>query len=151
MEGMKRIFVSLFPILFAITTLNCGSKEKEIKSYVSIFEIPSTDINRSVKFYENLFEIKIEQMEVDGMKMGIFPSEGQANTGIMLQADGYQPSANGVTIYLNAGEDLQRILDKVPQNGGKIVIPKTPHADQNGFFAIFLDCDGNRLGLNSPK
>ncbi len=90
-------------------------------------------------------------MEVDGMKMGIFPSERQANTGIILQADGYQPSANGVTIYLNAGEDLQRILEKVPQNGGKIVIPKTPHADQNGFFAIFLDCDGNRLGLNSPK
>jgi len=150
-ESMKRILVSLFPILFAISTLHCGSKEKEMKSYVGIFEIPSTDIDRSVKFYENLFEIKIEKMEVNGMKMGIFPTEGQANVGIILQAEGYNPSANGVTIYLNAGDDLQNVLEKVPQNGGKIIIPKTPHADQNGFFAIFTDCDGNRLGLNSPR
>jgi predicted enzyme related to lactoylglutathione lyase len=26
---------------------------------------------------------------------------------------------------------------------------KTAHADESGFFALFLDTEGNRLGLNS--
>jgi len=44
----------------------------------------------------------------------------------------------------------QIILDKVEKNGGKIVTPKTPHADGNGYFALFLDSEGNRIGLHSP-
>jgi len=43
------------------------------------------------------------------------------------------------------------ILDKITKNGGKILIPKTPHADQDGFFAVFIDCEGNKLGLHSKK
>lgn len=122
-----------------------------MKSNISIFEIPSKSINQSIKFYETILDIKIEKMEIQGMKMGIFPTEGQEVTGLIIEAEGYEPSSNGVTIYLNAGENLQDTLDRIIQNGGKILIPKTPHADQNGFFAIFLDPAGNKLGLNSPK
>ena len=41
------------------------------------FEIPATDIERSQKFYETIFEIKMERMDMDemGMKMASFPSE----------------------------------------------------------------------------
>ena len=39
----------------------------------------------------------------------------------------------------------------VEKNGGKILMPKTAHADENGFFALFLDTEGNRLGLNSSN
>ena len=56
-----------------------------------------------------------------------------------------------VTLYLDGGEDLQLMLDKVEKNGGKVLVPKTPHADENGFFAIFLDSEGNRMGLSSPR
>ncbi len=47
--------------------------------------------------------------------------------------------------------NLQTVLDKVEENGGKIIVPKTVHADESGFFALFLDTEGNKLGLNSPK
>jgi uncharacterized protein len=125
--------------------------EDNMKSYISIFEIPATEISRAINFYQSILDIKIEKMEMPGMQMGILPYEGQMVTGVILKAEGYKPSADGVTIYLNAGNDLQVILDKVEKNGGKIIIPKTRHADESGYFAIFLDSEGNKMGLNSPN
>ena len=128
-----------------------NSKQINMKSYISMFEIPATDISRAINFYQALLDITIEQMDVEGMKMGILPYEGQMVTGVIIQADGYKPSADGVTMYLNAGENLQVALDKVEKNGGQIILPKTAHADESGFFAIFLDSEGNKMALNSPK
>ena len=85
------------------------------------------------------------------IQMGIFPFEGHMVTGVIIQADGYRPSADGVTIYLNGGENLQIILDKVEKANGKIIAPKTLHADESGYFALFLDSEGNKIGLHSPN
>ena len=122
-----------------------------MKSYISMFEIPATDISRAIKFYQALLDIKIEKMDVEGMQMGILPYEGQMITGIIIQSDGYMPSADGVTIYLNAGENLQVVLDRVEISGGQIIVPKTAHADESGYFALFLDSEGNKMALNSPS
>lgn len=126
-------------------------KVKNMNSYISLFEIPATDISRAINFYQAILDIKIEKMDVQGMQMGIFPYEGQLVTGVIIKADGYKPSADGVTIYLNAGENLQVVLDRVEKNGGQILLPKTAHADEIGYFAIFLDSEGNRMALNSPN
>jgi len=123
----------------------------DMKSFVSIFEIPATELSRAVDFYQAILDVKIEKMEMPDMQMGIFPYEGQMVTGVIIKAEGYQPSADGVTIYLNGGDNLQGILDKVEKNGGKVLVPKTLHADESGYFAIFLDSEGNKLGLHSPN
>lgn len=128
-----------------------NNKSYNMKSYISIFEIPANEISRAISFYQSILEIKIEKMEIPEMEMGIFPYEGQIVPGVILKVEGYKPSADGVTIYLNGGDNLQVILDKVEKSGGKVLIPKTPHADGNGYFAIFLDSEGNKMGLNSPN
>lgn len=128
-----------------------NSKLKEMKSYISMFEIPATDISRAVNFYQAILDIKIEKMDVEGMQMGILPYEEQLVTGVIIKADGYKPSADGVTIYLNGGDNLQIILDKVEKSGGKILTQKTAHADGSGFFAVFIDSEGNKMALNSPN
>lgn len=128
-----------------------NSKGKEMKSYISMFEIPATDISRAINFYQALLDIKIEKMNVEGMQMGILPYQGQMVHGVIIQADGYKPSSDGVTMYLNAGENLQVVLDRVEKNGGQIILPKTAHADESGYFAMFLDTEGNKMALNSPK
>jgi predicted enzyme related to lactoylglutathione lyase len=128
-----------------------NSKEKDMKSYISMFEIPATDISRAINFYQALLDITIEKMDVEGMQMGILPYEGQMVTGVIIQAEGYKPSADGVTMYLNAGENLQVVLARVEKNGGQILVPKTAHADESGYFAIFLDSEGNKMALNSPN
>jgi predicted enzyme related to lactoylglutathione lyase len=166
---MNRVILcaATFVILFFITTA-CNDQKKsnlkeqlvdsngkqttnDMKSFISIFEIPATDISRAVEFYQEILAIKIEKIDMPGMQMGVFPYEGQMVTGVIVQGEGFQPSTDGVTIYLNGGDNLQIILDKVEKNGGKIVVPKTLHADESGYFAMFHDTEGNRLGLHSPN
>lgn len=118
---------------------------------ISLFEIPASDISRAISFYEETLSINIEQMEVDGMKMGIFPTEDQPVSGILIETEGYAPSADGSVIYFNAKSELQSVLDKVEKNGGEIILPKTMHADESGYFAIILDSEGNKIGLNAPQ
>jgi len=122
-----------------------------MKTLISIFEIPAADISRAINFYQTILDIKVERIDMPEMQMGIFPYEGQMVTGVIIKAAGYKPSADGVTIYLNGGDNLQVILDKVENNGGKILVAKTRHADDSGFFAIFLDSEGNKIGLHSPN
>ncbi|SMG35967.1 VOC family protein [Paracoccus sp. J56] len=120
-------------------------------SLASIFEIPATSLERAVKFYSSIFSAPIETMNIPGIKMGLFPHEGQSTIGVIIEGEGYLPSNSGITLYLNAGEDLQVVLSKIEENGGEVLVPKTPHADESGFFALFLDTEGNRLGLHSPR
>ncbi|MDO6738960.1 VOC family protein [Wenyingzhuangia sp. 2_MG-2023] len=164
---MKRILLNITTIfIFSLVACNNQNKSKsevqktdlnqkqttnDMNSFISLFEIPATDLSRAVSFYQAILEINIEEMKIPGMEMGIFPYKNQAVTGVIVKGEGYKPSSNGVTIYLNGGNNLQTILDKVEKNGGKIIVPKTAHADESGFFALFLDTEGNKLGLNSPN
>ena len=59
------------------------------------FEIPALDIARATKFYETIFDIKMEQMpEMMGMKMAGFPADmgnGKASGGL-AQSPQHKPS-----------------------------------------------------------
>ena len=123
---------------------------KEMQSYISIFEIPVTDISRAIGFYEKVLDLKIEKVEMPGMEMGILPYENQMVTVVLVKGEGYEPTDKGATVYLDAGDDLQLVLDQIEAIGGKVLVPKSPHADGGRFFALFLDTEGNRLGLDSP-
>ncbi|MCL6274238.1 VOC family protein [Muricauda sp. 2012CJ35-5] len=160
---MKTIKSALFAFLLLGIGMACNPKEKPqpvntetpktttMKSYISIFEIPATDIDRAIDFYQTILDIEIEKLEFPGMEMGLLPYEEQMVTGVIVKGEGNEPSATGITIYLDGGNDLQAALDKVTPKGGQILMPKTPHADESGFFALFLDSEGNKMGLNSPN
>ncbi len=115
------------------------------------FEIPSVDFERAVKFYEAVFQVKMRRENIGG-DMAIFPYEETAVGGAIVSPQlGYSPSATGPAIYLNAGEDLQPMLDRAATSGGKVVTPKTALPPGMGHFAHFQDSEGNRVGLHSEK
>ena len=115
------------------------------------FEIPVIDISRAKNFYESIFEIKMEEMEMMGMKMAMFPYDpmGGKLSGGIAQSDMHKPSADGVKVYLNGNPDLDIALSKVEAAGGKVTMPKTKISDDIGYMAFFLDTEGNTLGLHS--
>ena len=128
------------------------------KNAISWFEIPATDLDRAAKFYEAIFNITLIPMELPDFKMRMFPLEDMMGVGGALVSianevntdNFYQPSStHGVLIYLNANPDVQQILDRVEATGGKIVVPKTEISPEHGFMGIFLDTEGNRIGLHS--
>ena len=114
------------------------------------FEIPVTDISRAKKFYESIFEIKMEEMEMSGMKYAMFPfapMKGKVGGGL-AQSPMHTPGVTGSIIYLNANPDLQKVVDRIENAGGKITMPKTS-IGENGFMAFFTDSEGNTMALHS--
>ena len=119
-----------------------------MKSWTTWFEIPATDLARAKKFYDTIFEMEIELLDLGGLKMGIFPHEDVGAA--LCQHDAYQPSeTHGILVQLNANPDLQTVLDRVEAAGGRIIRPKTQISEEYGYTALIIDTEGNRLGLHS--
>jgi uncharacterized protein len=113
------------------------------------FEIPTADFERAVTFYEAVFQVKMKRENIGG-DMAIFPGADDAVNGALLAPQpGYAPSATGAAIYLNAGNDLQPLLDRAAKHGGKVIVPKTALPPGMGHFAHMQDSEGNRVGLHS--
>lgn len=126
-----------------------NKKTSAMKNLVSIVEIPTADFSRAVTFYQSILDISIEKVEMGGTEMGVFPSDGETVNVALLHGNEYKPSNQGTIVYLNAGNDLQLTLDKVVKNGGKVIVSKTQISPEMGFFALFTDTEGNKLGLHS--
>ena len=117
---------------------------------INWFEIPVKDIPRAKAFYEKILDIKMQEMEMPGMKYAMFPfnpGNGKVSGGLALSPM-HTPGMTGSIIYLNANPDLQKVLDRVENAGGKITMPKTS-IGQNGFMAFFIDTEGNNMALHS--
>ena len=119
---------------------------------INWFEIPVKNFNRAKTFYETILGATMQQIEAMGMKSAFFPADVENGSigGCIIEGLGYEPSHNGSLIYLNGGDDLDVVLSKVEQAGGKIILPKTgigPH----GFMAHFEDSEGNKVALHSRK
>jgi predicted enzyme related to lactoylglutathione lyase len=120
---------------------------------ISWFEIPATDIDRAQKFYETIFQIQMQPMDFQGVKMRLFPLDDPMKGigGSIIDTGGFhKPSAtDGPLIYLNGNPDVQIVLARVEAAGGKILIPKRPISEEFGFMALFIDTEGNRIALHS--
>lgn len=116
------------------------------------FEIPALDIARAAKFYETIFEIKMEQMqEMMGMKMAGFPADmgnGKAS-GALVQSQQHKPSMDGCVIYLNANPKIQTVIDRIEKAKGKVLMPKTQISPEIGYMAFFVDTEGNKVALHA--
>jgi predicted enzyme related to lactoylglutathione lyase len=91
-------------------------------------------------------------VEMDDTPMAFFPHDSNGGVGgHLFGGQGFNPSSDGSIVYLNGGGDLQIILDRVEFNGVQIVVEKIKISDEKGYFAFFLDTEGNKVGLHSPK
>ena len=119
----------------------------KLKDYVSWFEIPAYDITRATTFYNAIYNMEMDHAQNGDFFMAYFP----ANKGIggaIIQGPGCYPNDTGVLIYLNAGNDIDSILGRIELAGGRIIMPKTLISDASGYFALFIDSEGNRLALH---
>ena len=123
------------------------------KNTISWFEIPATDLARAQKFYEAIFGISMMPMDFPNIKMRMFPIDDIMTQvgGALVDSGGFHKASatDGPLIYLNANPDVQNVLDKVVAAGGSIMVPKTEISPEYGFMGVFMDTEGNRIGLHS--
>ena len=123
-----------------------------MKNAISWFEIPATDLDRAQKFYETIFSVKLNPLDLPNIKMRMFPIEDMNGVGGAVVDSGgfHKPStSDGPLIYLNGNPDVQQVLNKVEEAGGQIMVPKTEISPEYGYMAVIIDSEGNRIGLHS--
>jgi len=129
-----------------------STKGNIMASLINWFEIPVTDMNRAVRFYESVLGIKFTLQDMGGMKLAMFPYPENGTGGALCQHPEYKPAASGgVVIYLNGGDDLAAPLGRVVGAGGQVVMPKTLITPEIGYMGFFKDSEGNVIALHSAK
>ncbi len=122
-----------------------------MKNPVCYFEIPVTDLERAIAFYNAVFGYQFERTNIDGNEMALFPALDQASgiTGALAKGDSYVPGKQGSRIYFSV-VSIEEVLQKVKLARGKVLYPETS-VGAYGSVAEFEDSEGNCIALHSAK
>jgi uncharacterized protein len=115
-------------------------------------DIPVTDMKRAAAFYEHVTQQPVAMMPGSDDSVAVIGAPGASGPS-RVSADLYlggKPSADGVTIYLGAGGDIDGMVARVTEAGGTIVKEKAFMGDMVGWIAFVLDTEGNRIGIQQP-
>ena len=118
---------------------------------INWFEIPATDFDRAVKFYETTLGISMHREIFGGDPNAFFTyTQGQGVGGAIIKADYAKPSIDGAIVYLNVGtrEQLDAALARVEAAGGTVLKPAAD-LGEIGVSAYIRDTEGNRVGLHA--
>jgi uncharacterized protein len=115
-------------------------------------EIYVQDMDRAKRFYESVFEVKLEKLESPdtSIEMWAFPMSMEAvgASGALVKMDGVPSGGSGTIPYFHCDEVAVE-LERVVAVGGKIHTPKES-IGQYGFMAMIIDTEGNTIGLHMP-
>jgi uncharacterized protein len=113
------------------------------------FEIPADDVERSKKFYGDLFGWKIEKWPgstVDDKEYWMITTTDEKGNkalggGMMKRQMSQHQNTNFIDV-----ESVDEYSSKVQQLGGKVVVPKMSVPGM-GYLAYCLDTDNNSFGI----
>jgi len=122
-------------------------------NFVGWFEIPVTDMDRAIRFYEKVFDIKMTRQQMGPLDMAFFPGVENsigASGSLVYQPGNYKPSGDGVLIYFTSfAGDVNVEISRVKDAGGKVMIKKTQISPEIGYMAVLADSEGNRIALHA--
>jgi uncharacterized protein len=134
-----------------MTTACHPHAQPEVSVRVHYVEIPVTDLDRAVSFYESLFDVQLERVEIDGYRMARFPGgDGVGGAYVALaEGDVYVPAKAGPIVYVQV-HNIAGVLDRAQSAGAAILLP-IRDIGEDGLVAEFEDSEGNRIALNQPR
>ena len=108
------------------------------------FEINTDDPLRAKSFYEKVFNWKIEKSEMP-MDYWMITAGSEDEPGIDGGLQKREDTTDIVTNYIGV-PSIDEYSKKIEANGGNIITPKSP-IPGTGYFALFKDTEGNKLGI----
>lgn len=120
---------------------------RAVTSPVTYFEIPVTDLDRAIRFYEAVFTLTLSRTTIDGHPMALFPAaDGDTGaTGALATGDSYVPSLDGTRVYFRV-DAVDATLARAIAAGGRELYPATTVGPETR-VAEFADSEGNRIAL----
>ena len=126
-------------------------------------DIPVKDMQRARRFYEQLLGNPIEEIPgSEGSSALLMPlgtgSETDASADLSMAGSpmGFEGAAvrmtepsstHGPIVYLSAKGDMDGMLERAEQAGGRIHAPKQDFGQMGGWLALIIDTEGNLIGL----
>lgn len=113
------------------------------------FEIYVQEMERAKRFYETVFQIKLDRLNSPNLEMWSFPMD--MNTvgagGALVKMEGVPSGGNSTLVYFSC-QDCAIEASRAADAGGKVVREKMSIGEY-GFIAIVNDTEGNMVGLHS--
>lgn len=124
----------------------------DLPRVISWFEIPAHDFERATRFYEAALDTSLQREVVGGVPMALFAhTDAETGGSIVCNPPDAKPDSKGVLVYLNATPSVTAALERVEKAGGKKQGPALELPNNYGYIGFFVDTEGNRVGLHSPK
>jgi uncharacterized protein len=116
---------------------------------VGWFEIYVDNMVRAKRFYEAVFQIKLEKLANPQLELWSFPGsmDNYGAPGALVKMDGFKAGGNSILVYFSC-QDCAVEEARVAQYGGRIEKSKYPIGEY-GFISIVIDTEGNMFGLHS--
>lgn len=118
---------------------------------VGWFDIHVSNIDRAKKFYQTVFNIQLIDLPIEWGKQSLFPfdQEGPNISGALVEKTDMTPNGNNTVVYFET-EDCLAEEKRIEGAGGKVIRPKM-NIGEFGCISIFIDTEGNTIGLHSRK
>jgi uncharacterized protein len=115
---------------------------------VSWFELPVNDLERATAFYTTILGVDLADIaEADDRRFVMFPAEDGVS-GALVEGEAYVPSTEGVLLFLNAGDVLEPVVNRVEAAGGRVLLPRMEMGEW-GVAAFIVDTEGNKVALHA--
>lgn len=118
---------------------------------VGWFDIYVSDMSRAKKFYETVFNVELHDLPVEWGKQSLFPfSQDHPNiSGALVENQEMAQKGNSTVVYFET-EECTAEEQKIREAGGQVIRPKMS-IGEFGFVSMFIDSEGNTVGLHSRK
>lgn len=115
------------------------------------FEIYVEDMERAKKFYENVFQTKLEKLNNPALELWAFPmaKDGVGCSGALVKMSGFASGGNSTLVYFSCADSAVEAA-RVVKAGGRIQREKFSIGEY-GFIALAIDTEGNMFGLHSMQ
>jgi len=135
-------------------------------SSITWIQIPAKNLTRATLFYEKVFDASFFFEELNNIPHAIF-KENLENikllNGALIKIEGEITSGVGPILFFNATGNFETMLSLIKEHGGEVIktkelikkresdssssIPKTYIDNKPGYYAHFIDSEGNKMGL----
>lgn len=133
------------------------------KPFLVWLEIGVTDMNRAIRFYQNVFRVEVEIRYLFDKKIGIFHKDNERLNICLIEREN-ENNINAVkpTFFVDV---IFETTNRIEKNGGKVILPATLLRqknekgetiigsnlidDQLGYMAEGMDTEGNSILLYS--